>query len=603
MIAAVHRFVLPGLVAGTLLAASSVWAGLFDGNPPGDFLPVEEAFSPSVIVDGDTAKVRWQIADDYYLYRHALKFTLTDTSAVQLGPPGIPDGEKHIDEFFGEVETYRNILTVTLPLIRSAPDTPLPQLEVRYQGCADAGLCYPPQTTLLDLGGGVAAPIASPALTGTGFVAEQDRLANQLGSGETIWTLISFLGLGILLAFTPCVLPMIPILSGIIVGRGENIGAGRGFALSSAYVLAMALAYTMFGVLAGLFGSNLQAALQSPWVLVPFALLFVLLALAMFGLYQLQMPHAVQTRLNQMGQGGGLAGAALMGFASALIVGPCLAPPLAGALLYIGSSGDAVLGGAALFALGIGMGLPLIILGTAGAGALPKAGPWMDQVKVFFGVILIGVAIWLLSRILPGSAILALWAILLAGYGVYLGALEPATTGAARVVKGGGVIALVYAAILLVGAAMGNDNPLRPLQGNAVHSAGQPQAGSVFHQVADIEELRHALRASANQDRAAIVDFYADWCVECVHMERNVFADAEVRRALEPVTALQVDVTAYDATDRELLAQLGVIGPPTILFYGTDGNERKSHRLIGEVDANGFIRHLQRALKSGEQNP
>ena len=366
----------------------------------------------------------------------------------------------------------------------------------------------------------------------------------------------------------------------------------------------MALAYTCFGVLAGLFGANLQAALQSPWVLVPFALLFAALALAMFGLFQLQMPSALQTHLNQAGQraGGGLLGAGIMGFAAALIVGPCLAPPLAGALLYIGSSGNAVLGGAALFALGVGMGLPLVMLGTLGGGMLPKAGSWMEQVKVLFGIILLGVAIWLLTRILPGPIILALWAVLLAGYGIYLGALEPAPNTGKRLAKAAGFLALVYAVVLLLGAALGAGNPLQPLQplrSSLQSSTGiqaQVPTSPVFQRIKTLAELQSALAAAQANNQAAIVDFYADWCVECVHMEATVFNTEPVQRELAPLKALQVDVTAYDATDRQLMAEFGVIGPPTILFFGADGAERKNYRLIGDIDASGFVRHLKRAI-------
>lgn len=606
MMAGLSRLILGSTCA--LLLATGVQAGLLDGNPPGDFLPVEDAFLPSVLVNDDSINVRWDIAEGYYLYKHALKFELSSKSEAVLATPQIPDGEKHVDDFFGEVETYRNQLTVTLPFSGGPPSA----IQIVYQGCADAGLCYPPQTQTLDLGSGQVVPEGSTGLTAQSdtsstqepsadtFVAEQDRLAGLISSGNLAWTLISFLGLGILLAFTPCVLPMIPILSGIIVGRGDNISLWRGFSLSCAYVLAMALAYTFFGVLAGIFGANLQAALQSPWVLVPFALLFVVLALAMFGVYELQVPSALQTRLNNLSRrsNGGLAGAALMGFAAALIVGPCLAPPLAGALLYIGSSGDAVLGGAALFALGIGMGLPLIILGTAGAGMLPKAGAWMEKIKVLFGVILLGVAIWLLTRIVPSPAILALWAVLLAAYGVYLGALESAATPIKRLAKAAGLLSLIYATILLVGAAMGATNPLRPLQdlGQKQSNSQAVSKASAFKRVSNRDELFAALETAAREQRPAVVDFYADWCVECVHMERTVFNTEAVQNALAPIAALQIDITDYNAQDRDLLKELGVIGPPTILFYDATGDELKNYRLIGEVDAPGFVKHLQRAL-------
>lgn len=596
-------------VFGLLLAiASPSAAGLFDRDQS-QFLPVDEAFQPRArATDDGGIAVTWRIADGYYLYRHAFDFE-SATPGVQIGAAQLPDGAKTRDEFFGEIETYRQLVTALLPVSR-APDAPAAAaLEVQYQGCADAGLCYPPQTrTLTVQWDGAAARSAGPAHTtappgspGGGYVSEQDRLAGLLAESDLIWILASFFGLGLLLAFTPCVLPMIPILSGILVGSGSGLGAWRGLLLSGVYVLAMAAAYTAFGVLAGLFGANLQALLQTPAVLVAFALLFVALALAMFGVYELHTPVAWQTRLSRLGQGrGGVAGAAAMGFGAALIVGPCLAPPLAGALLYIGASGDAVLGGIALFALGLGMGTPLIALGTIGGGALPKAGAWMDKVRVFFGVILLGVAVWLLARILPGPVILALWALLLAGYAVFLGALEPLgeMRGGRALAKAGGVLGLVYAVILLVGAALGGGDPLHPLQ--PLTSAAGPAPAvthpAPFRRVDDLPELRSALAAAARAERPAVVDFYADWCVECVHMARTVFTEPAVRAALAPVAALQVDVTAYDRGDRGLMRALGVLGPPTMLFFGADGEERQRYRLVGAVDAEGFLAHLQRAL-------
>lgn len=599
-----------------LLALCLAWpAGaaadsLFDRGGP-DFLPVDEAFRPALERTGeDELAVVWAIASGYYLYRHAFDFALVDAGGAGLGTPAIPDGERHEDEFFGEVETYRDRVSVTLPLTgEPAADA---RLRVHYQGCADAGLCYPPQTRLLALGG-AGDPVTGGGTTGAAdgatdddFVATQDRLAARLAGGGLAWIAVSFLGLGVLLAFTPCVLPMLPILSGLIVGThaglgGHRGGALRGLSLSVVYVLAMAAAYTVFGVLAGLLGANLQASLQSPWVLVPFALVFVVLALAMFGVYQLQLPAAWQSRLNAFGQGGGrprLWGAAVLGFFSALIVGPCLAPPLAGALLYIGGSGDPLLGGLALFALGLGMGLPLIVLGTVGGGVLPRPGPWMDEVRVFFGVVLVGVALWLLARVLPGPAMLALWAVLLAGYGVHLGALEWRTRpSAGRPLQAAGVLALIYAGILLVGAASGAHDPLRPLQplaaGTATDAAGERSA---LRRVGDVDALRAALAAAERAGRPALVDFYADWCVECVRMERTVFSRPEVHRALAGVAALQVDVTDYDAADRALLREFDVLGPPTILFFGADGRERRRYRLIGETDVDGFLTRLDQAL-------
>lgn len=593
------NFRLRAVLLSLLVFSTSAGAGLFSNGPSDDYLSVDQAFSADAMLEDGQVDVRWRIADGYYLYKHALKFQLAGDSGASLGTPQIPAGDKHTDEYFGEVQTYRHQLVVPLPFTRSPSGAAPSKITIQYQGCADAGLCYPPQTRVLSLNADAVATAgaSTQAAKPEPFVAEQDHLAGLLSNGNLIWTLLSFLGLGLLLAFTPCVLPMIPILSGIIVGRGQSISAWRGFSLSFVYVIAMALAYTVFGVLAGLFGANLQAALQSPWVLTPFAAVFVLLACSMFGLYTLQMPNSMQSRLNQVGQGGGLAGAALMGFVSALIVGPCLAPPLAGALLYIGSSGDAVLGGAALFALGLGMGVPLIVLGTVGGGALPKAGPWMDQIKVLFGVILLGVAIWLLTRILPGPAVLALWAVLLAGYGVYLGALEPAGNGAARLAKAAGVLGLVYAVILLVGAAMGAANPLQPLQAlSAGTTPVQASSENSFRRVKGLADLNAALETAKAQGRPVVVDFYADWCVECVQMEHTVFNTAQVRAALEPVVALQVDVTKYNAADRKLLKSLNVLGPPTLLFFSKTGAERKNFRLVGAVSAQDFVAHLQKAL-------
>jgi len=572
-----------------------------------DFLPVDEAFAPSAArtADGDIA-ITWQIADTYYLYRHAFDFELADGDVSNLGDPQIPDGEKHADEFFGPVETYRDSVRVVVPLEGDTPLADDARLSVTYQGCADAGLCYPPQTKTLDI-----SPTRSgentPAESGItddsgGFLTQQDDLAGRLASAGTLPTLGLFFVFGLLLTFTPCILPMIPILSGLIVGAQAT--PARAFTLSLAYVLAMAAAYTVFGVIAGYFGANLQAALQMPAVLIPFAVVFVVLALAAFGVFQLQMPAPIRQRASAIGaRRGGIVGASLMGFFSALIAGPCLAPPLVGALLYISSSGDMLLGGAALFMLGLGMGVPLIAIGVFGARVMPHAGAWMNEFRVASGVVLLMVALWLLSRILPANATLAGWGLIALGYASYLSTLATRTRAATAVKRAVVFAVFVYAGAAMLGVFAGGGSALRPLAGLSATSAVDPGAAgerdSPFTRVSNLDQLRAALDNARANGRPAVVDFYADWCVECVEMEHGLFADPDVRDALSDVAALQVDVTDYDAADRALMRELNVFGPPTVLFYRPNGNEAEDQRLIGKIDAAGFIARIQRLDTKG----
>ena len=413
----------------------------------------------------------------------------------------------------------------------------------------------------------------------------------------------AFFFAGLLLAFTPCVFPMVPILSGIIVGQGERLTTARAFWLSLIYVLAMAVTYTIAGVLAGLFGQNLQAIFQNPWILSGFVLVFVLLALSMFGFFELQLPSALQTRLaaaSSRQQGGGFAGVAVMGFLSALIVGPCVAPPLMAALIVIGSSGDAVLGGAALFALSIGMGLPLIVFGVSAGKLLPKAGPWMDAIKAVFGVGLLALAIWMLERILPGALIMLLWGALAIACGVYLGALErlgSEATGWQRLWKALGVLLLVLGIAQVVGAASGGDYWLRPLahlRGAAEGEAAESHAA--FRRIKSLAELEQALVQASAAGQGAMMDFYADWCVECKRMERNTFPEAGVQALLAGMVTLQADVTAHDSIDQELMRAFGIIGPPAILFFDRSGNELADYRLVGYFDPDTFSAHLQRVI-------
>ncbi|MGA7800075.1 MAG: protein-disulfide reductase DsbD, partial [Gammaproteobacteria bacterium] len=463
--------------------------------------------------------------------------------------------------------------------------------------------------------GGVTAagrPAAKPEAAATSApaapVSEQDRIARSLAEGHLLLTLASFFGFGLLLAFTPCVFPMIPILSSIIVGQGERITTGRAFSLSAAYVLAMAVTYTAAGIIAAVFGQNLQAAFQNPWILGTFAGVFVLLSLSMFGFYDLQMPAFVQSKLTDISnrqRGGTLLGAGVMGFLSALIVGPCVAAPLAGALIYIGQTGNAVLGGLALFALSLGMGAPLLAIGTGAGKVLPRAGDWMNTVKGVFGVLLLAVAIWMLERILPGAITMALWATLLMVSSIYMGALDslgPDATGWRRFWKGSGLVMLLYGAVLLVGAATGATDPLQPLARVSVTSGGVASAaehqGLQFKRVKDLQQFQQQLQAASSQGRPVMLDFYADWCVSCKEMEKYTFSKPQVQQALAGTTLLQADVTADNEADKALLRHFGLIGPPSILFFGPDGTERRPYRVVGYMKAADFRKHVMEAVKS-----
>jgi thiol:disulfide interchange protein DsbD len=432
-------------------------------------------------------------------------------------------------------------------------------------------------------------------------VSEQGRLATLLGEKPGLALLLFFVaGLG--LAFTPCVFPMVPILSGIIAGAGEGITTRRAFWLSLVYVLAMAVTYTVAGVLAGLFGQNLQAMFQNPWIISAFVLIFILLALSMFGFYELQLPSRWQTRLTEESnrrQGGNLGGVAVMGFLSALIVGPCVAPPLAAALIYIGETGSPALGGAALFVMSLGMGIPLLAFGTSAGELLPRAGAWMNAVKAFFGVGLLALAIWMLERIVPGQVVMLLWGLLAIGCATYLGALERIPEGAsgwARLWKAAGVALLLFGAIQFVGAASGGNDWLRPLGHLRGGGEGSQSAQVAFRKIKSLDDLDAAVAQANAQGRPAMLDFYADWCVECIRMERNTFPVDEVQALLGQLQPLKADVTANDEVDQALMRRYGIIGPPGILFFGADGKEMEDYRLVGYFKPDEFAAHLRRVL-------
>ena len=596
--------------------------------PSKEFLDPERAFVLTVdAVNASTVRARWDIAPGYYLYRNKFGFTAAATGGTAVTAPGItvgeftaPRGEVKADPNFGNVEVYHQPVTLHVPVTRAtATAAEEITLEVRYQGCADAGFCYPPITkqVTLTLPAGNATFVAVPLTGETGSeetassatdaeLPEQDRYARSLASGNTTLTLLTFFGLGVLLAFTPCMFPMIPILSGIIVGQGMGLSTRRAFSLSLTYVLAMALAYTVAGVLAGLFGGNLQAVFQNPWILGSFVAVFVLLALSMFGFYELQLPSRWQSKLASMSnqqRRGSHAGVAVMGLLSALIVGPCLAAPLAGALIYIGQSGDAVLGGAALFALSMGMGLPLLAIGTSAGKLLPRAGGWMNAVKAVFGVLLLAVGVWMLERIVPPQIVMVLWAVLLIISAVYMGALEklaPEASGWRKLWKGAGVVLLIYGGLVLLGAASGGKDVLRPLHGAALMGGASAMAEQPlpFKIIKDVADFNRELDAAQAQGKPVMLDFYADWCVSCKEMEKLTFTDPGVRQALAGMILLKADVTANDVQDQALLKHFGIFGPPSIMFFGVDGAERRTRRLVGFVGPVAFKAHVMGVLAS-----
>ncbi|MDQ8022977.1 MAG: protein-disulfide reductase DsbD [Moraxellaceae bacterium] len=610
------RFLLSCLL--TCLALSGSLAQAADPLPP------DRAFRLSAqAIDDKHVEVRVDVEPGYYLYRDKFRFT-AGAPATAVGTPQYPTGESHTDAFFGTQTVFRGALRVVLPV--DAPVGEPFELKVVHQGCADLGVCYPPSTIPVklsmlgmsvapgaSLGGmntapafGAPAPLmdtapantavagsAAPASASTGtattprYEDDSARVARLLRGGDLGLIALSFLGFGLLLSFTPCVLPMVPILSGIIVGHGEDISRGRAFALSLAYVLGMAATYTVAGVLAGLSGTLLAAAFQNIWVLAAFAAFFVVLALGMFGWYEFQLPTALQSRLSGIvnKRGGSLGGLAGMGALSALIVGPCVAAPLAGALLYIAQAGSPTIGGAALFSMAIGMGIPLLIVGVAARHWLPKPGPWMEGIKRFFGVLLLATAIWLVSPVLPAIVPMLLWAALLVLSGVLLGAfdaLKPRAGTGAKLGKGFGILAIVAGATLLMGALSGSRDPLDPLAGLR---GGTAQAHPQFERIKTVADLDARLQSAG---RPVMLDFYADWCVSCKEMERFTFADAAVAKQLEGFTLLQADVTANDDADKALLKRFGLFGPPGIIFFDAQGREVDGLRVIGFMGATRF---------------
>ena len=620
-----NRGIADSRIADTGKAALGALTSLGDrlglGGGDDDFLEPDIAFRVDALAEApDRVRLRWDIEDGYYLYRDKITIRLEDGDDISLLPFTLPEGKTKHDEFFGDVQVLYHEVEVLVPLQRSAPDPRDIRLQVGYQGCAEAGICYPPikKTLPVSLAAWSGEPdsttqaVADAAVTAStqpapAVSSKQDDIARVLQESNLGWVVLFFFGAGVLLAFTACMYPMIPIISSIIVGHGESITVGKAFTLTFIYVQAVAVTYAVIGLASAQMGAGVQAFFQNPWILGMFALIFVLLALSMFGFYNLQLPASWQAKLSEASnkqKGGSWIGVAVMGVLSALIVGPCAGPVLIGALLYTSQSGDYLTGALAMFALGNGMGAPLLLIGASGGKLLPKAGGWMDTVKAVFGVILLGVAVLMLERVLPGPVSLALWALLLIIPAIYLRALDPLpddASGWRRLWKGLGIAMLIYGVILLIGAATGARDPFNPLRnitaGSAVTASGEHASQHLaFERIKSVEDFNAALQQSSAAGKAVMLDFYADWCTYCIKMEDYTFSDSRVQQALSNVTILQADVTANDATDLALLNHFNLFAPPAILFFGPDGSERSNFRLVGFMGADDFLGHLRGAL-------
>ena len=569
------------LIALLLLFSSLTQA--FTSNQQ-DFLPVEEAFRFEMLDDVEPNILVWQIADKHYLYRHRLGVTDANGETV---PIDYPEGLPHSDEFFGDTQIYRQLLQLTLDADAQRP------LAVTYQGCADAGLCYPPQT--VTVGAKAASSASTQVNSANANLSEDQSIAERLAGSGLLLNMAAFFMMGLLLAFTPCMLPMLPILTSVI--GGSKSGGWHGARLGLAFVLPMALVYAGLGVVAASLGSNLSAALQQPWLLIPFAIIFILLALAQFGVFTLQLPAFIRERLqgaDQKLKGGNLLGAASLGALSALLVGPCMTAPLAGALLYIAQSGDGVRGGLALFSLGLGSGLPLLLAITIGMRWLPKPGNWMQSVNRVFGYALLATAIIVVRPVLSDAVFVGLWGALLLGVAAQLSLNEALKW---RFVSRYLALLLgIWSGILLLGAATGADDPLNPLSNFSAssHSAANTQSMQRF---ADVQQLQAQLKQAEQDGKWVLLDFYADWCVSCKVMEKTVFGKADVQQALADVRLLQADVTLNSAEQQQLMKDLQIMGPPTILFIDPQGTEQRAQRITGEVSASEFLQHFTSAQK------
>jgi thiol:disulfide interchange protein DsbD len=577
---------MPEFFIRTFIRLFALLAVLWFGSAAAEdqFLPPEQAFRFSArMADASNVEIRFKIADQYYLYRERFAFK---ADGARLGTPVIPPGKIKFDETFEkDVEVYRHEVVIRLPVAADAPFT----LTVSSQGCADKGLCYPPAESVVQLLPTSAAGLPAyemQSVAGEEIETDMGRIEASLASGNLLLILPLFLLLGLGLSFTPCVLPMVPILSFIIVGEGQHTSRGRGFILALAYTMGMALIYTALGVAAGLIGEGLSANLQSPPVLITFAIFMALLSLSMFDIYQLQMPPSVQmmlTRWSERQRAGKLAGVFVMGMLSALIVGPCVAAPLAGVLVYISQTKDVVIGGSALFVMALGMSVPLLLVGLSAGTLLPRAGHWMKAVKPFFGVLMLALALWMVSSLLPGWALMLGWGLLAVSYGVFLFvSRQLGWRGRAT-----GIIFLLLGGVQLAGLATGGRDAWAPV----AHLSGKVHEKTAFTRIYSVTELDQAIAAA--RGRPVMLDFYADWCVACLEMEKLTFTDPAVKAKMQDIVLLQADVTANNADDKALLKRFALFGPPGIIFFNREGEVLRNPRVIGFQSSEKFLQSLR----------
>ena len=590
-----------GALPLALQAGDTGGSSLMPGSPKSDgFLPPEVAFRVAATAEApDRVRLSWAIAPGYYLYKSRLKFATT-SPGMTLGQAELPAGDTKNDEYFGKQIVYHNELIAHLGVTRTGAAGAALALAVTYQGCAEAGLCYPPITKqftiALPTGGAAAIGSNGAGSSGQTFVSEQDKLANAIRGGSLATMLALFFGAGLVVAFTGCVLPTVPILSSIIVGQGTSVTTTRAFALSLTYVLGMALTYTVAGALTAASGLQVQALFQQTWIVLLFAALMVAMAASMFGAFTIQMPAFVQTRLADISnrqRGGTFGGVAIMGMLSALIITACVAPAMIAALTVISQSGNVLRGASALFAMSLGMGSPLLLVGTSAGRLLPRAGAWMDDVKRLGGCLMLGVAMWMVARLVSDTQALLLYCIPAVAAVVVLWrfAVRGSTL---KVMRFAAMAGAVYAVTLVVGFTQGANDPLHPLAGRLARNA-DPQ----FQRVLTVADLDRAVITASGAGRAVMLDFYADWCASCKEMERYTFANPQVRQTLSHLTLLRADVTANNAADQALLKRFGIFGPPTIAFYGQDGHERSNFRVVGYMKAPQFAELLVHATAPG----